>query len=91
MMGYLSGNNATRAAAGRELLVLPRTLVMGDLIQTAADLMAKENAPTQGYVLSHGAFFEKMKKNGLYPQSPEEIGLRVEKEGMTGILSRKVC
>jgi len=91
MMGYLAGNNAARTAAGEELLVLPRTLVMGDLIQTVAEIMAKENAPPKGYVLGHGVFFEKMKATGLYPQSPEEIRLRVEKEGLADILSRKIC
>ncbi len=91
MTGYLSGNNAARAAAGKDPLVLPRTLVMGDFIQTITDLMVKENAPPKGYVLGHGVFFEKMKANGLYPQTPEEIGLRVEKEGLAGILSQKVC
>ncbi len=91
MMGYLSGNNAARAAAGKELLILPRALVMGDLFHMRAEAMAGGNAPPKGYSLNHGEFFENMKKNGFYPQSPEEISLRVEKEGLTGILSRKVC
>ncbi len=91
MIGYLSGNNAARAAAGKDPLILPRTLVMGDFIQTAAEVMARDNAPIQGHVLGHGVFFEKMKKNGFYPQTPEEVRQRVEKEGLAGILSQKVC
>ncbi|MFC1968083.1 FAD-dependent oxidoreductase [Chloroflexota bacterium] len=88
--GYLAGHNAARGAFQRELLVLPLSLALGDYIAYANKRFRTKEGRTRGYFMSWGEYWERMQKLGLYTDDLGEIKSRVEKAGLTGILSRNL-
>jgi hypothetical protein len=89
--GYLAGHNAARIAAGRELLVLPRSLAIGDWVAFVKEKYSREDGLTKTYPMGRGEYWERMQQLGLYTEDIEEIEQRVSGAGLSGVLSRKLA
>lgn len=88
--GILAGNNAVRMAAGRELLVLPETTVIGDFIAFIGEKLEAEEGIPQIFSMAHGVYFERMKERGLYNIDSAAVQRRIEDLGLTGVLAQKI-
>ena len=89
--GALAGHNAARCAAGRDPLVLPDTLAIGDAIAHVRREMATEAGMGYKYTFSGSVYFERMKARGLYTTDRQEIARRVDAAGLTGVYARAVA
>ncbi|MFC1968580.1 FAD-dependent oxidoreductase, partial [Chloroflexota bacterium] len=89
--GYLAGYNAARTAFKQKPLVLPTSLALGDYIAYANKRFRTKEGRNSGYFMSWGEYWERMQKLGLYTDDADEIKGRVEKTGLTGILSNKLA
>ncbi|AVP53842.1 FAD-dependent oxidoreductase [Clostridium tetani] len=88
--GALAGHNAVRHLLGMPLLILPRTLAIGDLISYANFKMATKEGRRKRYTFAGAEYFERMKNTGLYSTDNEEIVKRVEKLNLLGIMEGKM-
>ena len=89
--GTLAGANAVRLAQGEELLVLPRTLAIGDAIAYVREQMGTERGLGYKYTFSGSVLFERMKKLGLYTTDVSQIRRRVEAAGLTDVFARSMA
>ncbi len=87
--GTLAGHNAARLAAKRGLLVLPRSLAVGDAIAHVREMMDTEEGLGYKYTFSGSVYFERMKKLGLYTTDAGAIRGRVENTGLADVFSRR--
>lgn len=92
-LGYVAGNNASRLASRKEPLMLSeKTTALGKYIGLVAERFVNEKGRlTSVYSFAHGPFFEYLKEKGFYPASTSIIHDRIKKEGLQGILSKKVA
>ena len=88
--GALAGYNAVRYLAGKEPLVLPKEIIIGDLISYASEELAKEGGVYHRYTFAGGEYFVRMKARGLYSTDPEHIKRRIQAVGLTGVYKQKV-
>ncbi|MGB9840977.1 FAD-dependent oxidoreductase [Thermovenabulum sp.] len=88
--GTLAGANAVRFAAKTELINIPLDLAVGDAISHVGEQMKTEEGIAKKYTFSGAAYFERMKKLGLYTTNIDEIKERVKKAGMENIFNVKV-
>ena len=86
--GTLAGANAVRLAQSEDLLVLPRTLAIGEAIAYVREQMQTENGLGLKYTFSGSVLFERMKKLGLYTTDVAVIRRRVEAAGLTDVFAR---
>lgn len=87
--GLLGGHNAVRYCLDMQYLELPTDLASGDFIKFIHQQMETEEGIKQRYTFSGAAYFEHMKKAGLYSAKREEISERVAKAGLTDVYN--VC
>lgn len=85
--GSLAGLNAVRAAQGRALLVLPRSLAIGDIIARAGELLRGGDL-AQKLTFSGAAYFERMKELDLYTTDKAVIRRRVADAGLENVFGR---
>ncbi len=83
--GAVAGHNAARQVSGRRPVILPDRLATGRIISHAHEQFVRREKYGERYTFAGGSFFEIMKEEGLYSTDPEEIGRRVEREGLTGL------
>lgn len=83
--GSLAGYNSARFAANKELLRLPRSLSVGDIIAFANESLNSEDGLKTRYTFAGAEYFQRMKEFDLYTTDKEEIRKRVEKTGLEGI------
>lgn len=84
--GTLAGYNAARLAQGLPLLVLPRSLTVGDLLEVVTERMrGPEEELTERYTFSGSVYFERMKEQGFYLTDRARIRRRVEESGLAGV------
>lgn len=83
MTGALAGHNAARKAAGMELLELPRTTVIGEVIAYSGERQVERG-------VGGGFELKRLKELGLYITDVQEIHRRIEKLGLSGIFSKKL-
>lgn len=88
--GLLAGHNAVRTAVGRELLVLPRTLAIGEIIAQITTDLAEGRAGRNSYTFSGAGFFQVMREKNLYSTDENEIRRRVREAGLEGVYARPV-
>lgn len=88
--GALAGHNAVRAASGKELLILPDTLAVGDAITYVREEMETERGLQKKYTFSGSVLFERMKERGSYTTDHDAIVRRVTASGLTGVYRQKV-
>jgi len=82
--GTLAGYNAARLALEEELLELPGTLTVGDIISFAGNEYDSGEL-TGKYTFSGSVYFERMKRLGLYTTDIESIAERVGKSGLKDV------
>jgi hypothetical protein len=85
--GTLAGYNAARFASGKELLVLPCELAVGDAITHVRERMETEEGLGFKYTFSGSVYFKRMMEKGLYTVDAETIRKRVARTGLSGIFS----
>ena len=88
--GALAGHNAVRYHLGMPLLILPKTLTIGDIISYANFKMATKEGRRKRYTFAGAEYFKRMKDSGLYSIDNEEIKNRVEKVNLLGIMAEKM-
>lgn len=86
--GTLAGYNAARFASGKETLILPRELAVGDAVAFVREQMRTEEGLSLKYTFSGSVLFERMKKRGTYTTDVGEIRRRVESVGLSGVYKR---
>jgi len=87
--GTLAGFNAARTAAGRQPLVLPAELAVGDAIAHVREQMETEEGLGYKYTFSGSVYFERMQSRGLYTTDVDQIRARVARSGLSGVFSRR--
>ncbi len=98
--GSLAGFNAARQASGgsaaltdadapgdshRNLLVLPRSLAVGELLAYAQEALQEPDGVYHRFTFAGGEFFQRMRQLGLYQVRPGEIHRRVAEAGLKNI------
>jgi hypothetical protein len=76
--GILAGHNAVRKALGLDLLKLPRELAIGDIIAYVNEEIKKPDGLYKRFTFAGSAYFERMKKFGLYLTEKEAIRKKVK-------------
>ena len=90
LTGSLAGHNAVRACLGIPLLILPKTLAIGDLIAYANEMVKTKKGRRDRYTFAGANYFKRMLELGLYTLDIEEIRSRVEKVNLKDIMSQKL-
>lgn len=85
--GTLAGYNASRLAAGHELLELPRSTACGEMIAFTASGELPGGAAGVVYSLSGGPLWERLQQRGLYSTESEVIARRLQALGLLQIFS----
>jgi len=86
--GTLAGHNAVRLAAGQELLKLPRTTAVGEIIAFVRESMATEAGLKLKYTFSGSVFFERMREMELYTTDTAAIKERIAQADLSDIFGR---
>lgn len=86
MTGSLAGHNAVRRATGRDPLVIPPSLALGDLIAAGGDLLHGGDLSTK-LTFSGATFFERMKAKGLYTLDKAVVRERVAAAGLVDVFA----
>lgn len=88
--GALAGHNAIRNYLGMPLLILPRSLAVGDIIAYANEKMNSKEGRTNRYTFAGAEYFKRMQELGLYTLDIDEIKGKVEKLNLTHIFNEKL-
>ncbi|ATW26108.1 FAD-dependent oxidoreductase [Candidatus Formimonas warabiya] len=88
--GTLAGHNAVRFEMGKEPLVLPDSLAIGDAISHVNQAMQTEDGLKLKYTFSGAQYFKRMKEKGLYSTDVPAIKSRVEEAGLSGVFAQPV-
>ena len=88
--GTLAGANAVRLVAGKQLIVLPSQLAVGDIIATANASIKERRNTAERFTFSGGNYFKRMQEMQLYTTDIQQIRLRVEQTGLTDVYNVKV-
>lgn len=88
--GILAGHNAVRYVREKELLILPDSLAIGDMISHVNEAMETEEGRKMKYTFSGAQYFKRMKEKGLYSTDNQVIKNRVEEAGLIGIFAKPV-
>jgi len=86
--GTLAGYNAARFIRKEPLLVLPDTTAVGDAIKYVRERMQTEEGLGLKYTFSGSVYFERMKERSLYSTDIAQIGVRVDKAGLSGVFEK---
>ncbi len=85
--GTLAGYNAALHARGKEPLILPDTLLVGDAIRHVREQMQTEKGLGMKFTFSGSIFFERMKQRGTYLLDIAEIRRRVAATGFANVFA----
>ena len=83
--GALAGYNTVKYAEKEELLILPDTLAVGNIISYSHKQFVREQINNERYTFAGGVFFKRMKELGLYSTDTDDIENRVTAAGLKGI------
>ena len=84
MTGSLAGLNAVLWSAGKEPVVVPRSMVLGDIIAAASDVLHGGDL-SQKLTFSGATYFERMKGLGLYSTDMAAVRTRVAEAGLEDV------
>jgi hypothetical protein len=90
MTGSLAGLNAVIWAAGKEPVVVPRSLALGDIIATASEVLRGGDL-SQKLTFSGATYFARMKELGLYSTDKAAIEKRVAEAGLDDVFVKGVA
>ncbi|MBI4257528.1 MAG: FAD-dependent oxidoreductase [Thaumarchaeota archaeon] len=92
--GAIAGHNAARSAFNKELLVLPRTTLLGDFIALVQEVMESEKGLMETYSFMKPTFRRRMGEKGWWaktvPQAIEEAKQRIAAAALTGVMAQKL-
>ncbi|MFD3157338.1 FAD-dependent oxidoreductase [Haloimpatiens sp. FM7330] len=88
--GSLAGHNAVRQYLGMPLLILPRSLAIGDIIAFANYKLLTKEGRRNRYTFAGAEYFKRMKKEGLYTIDSNEIKDKIERLKLNGVLEQKL-
>lgn len=88
--GALAGHNAIRNYLGMPLLILPRSLAVGDIIAYANEKINSKEGRTNRYTFAGSEYFKRMQEIGLYTLDIDKIKGKVEKLNLTDIFNEKL-
>ena len=88
--GALAGHNAIRNYLGMSLLMLPRSLAVGDIIAYTNEKMNSKEGRTNRYTFAGAEYFKRMQEIGLYTLDIDKIKNKVEKLNLTDIFNEKL-
>ncbi|HWR55193.1 MAG TPA: FAD-dependent oxidoreductase [Negativicutes bacterium] len=88
--GTLAGHNAVRGRLGREPLILPPHLAVGDFISFVGEQMKSDEGRSVRYTFAGAGYFARMKERGLYSVNPEEIREKTGSLGLTDVFACKL-
>ena len=72
------------------LLILPRSLAVGDIIAYANEKMKTKEGRRNRYTFAGAEYFKRMKELGLYSLDIDEIKEKVENLNLTNIFNEKL-
>ena len=90
LTGSLAGHNAVRVYLGMPLLILPKTLAVGDIIAYANEMVKTKKGRKDRYTFAGANYFKRMQELDLFTTDIEEIKSRVEKVNLKGIMEQKL-
>jgi hypothetical protein len=88
--GALAGFNAASYAKGKDMVILPDSLAVGDIISLSHRKFVNEQIYGERYTFAGGIFFERMKEKGLYSTDTDSIMQRVKKENLLNLYKQIV-
>lgn len=88
--GSLAGHNAVRYALGIPLLILPRTLALGDLITYANYKLSTKEGRRNRYTFAGAEYFKRMLDLGFYTTDVEAIKAKIQKLNLTDVMNQKL-
>lgn len=88
--GTLAGHNAARHCFGKEELVLPRSLAIGDYVAFQKEMAERDTRPYHRYGFT-GDYFKRMKASGLSSLDFKKVRDRVEREGLREVFAKRVA
>ena len=88
--GSLAGHNAVRWYLGMPLLILPRSIAIGDLLAYESEMTSTVEGKRKRYTFAGAGYFNRMKKLGLYSIEREEISSRVKKANLENIFAQRL-
>lgn len=89
--GSLAGHNAVRQVMGMPLLILPRSLAIGDIIAFANEKSNTRDGRKGRYTFAGSEYFKRMKDKGLYTTDTSEIKDKIKKLNLDNIFEQKLC
>ncbi|AOR23870.1 FAD-dependent oxidoreductase [Clostridium taeniosporum] len=89
--GTLAGHNAVRLIMGMPLLILPSSIVVGDIISFANEKANTREGRKNRYTFAGAGYFKRMQELGLYTTNINEINERVKKVNLDNIFEQKLC
>ena len=88
--GSLAGHNAVRWHLGMPLLILPRSIAIGDLLAYESEMTNTVEGKRKRYTFAGAGYFNRMKELGLYSINSEEISSRVKKSNLENIFAQRL-
>ncbi|MBU3146139.1 FAD-dependent oxidoreductase [Clostridium sp. CF012] len=88
--GALAGHNAIKNYLGLPLLILPRSLAVGDIIAYANEKIKTKEGRRNRYTFAGAEYFKRMQELGLYTLDIDEIKKKVENLNLTNIFNTKL-
>lgn len=88
--GTLAGHNAVRFLAGKELLELPRSLMIGEAIAWVKEKMETPEGMGQKFTFSGSVLFNRLKELGMYSTDKDQVVKRVADSGLSGVFAQKL-
>lgn len=76
---------------GMPLLILPRSLAIGDIIAFANEKSNTRDGRKGRYTFAGSEYFKRMKDKGLYTTDTSEIKDKIKKLNLDNIFEQKLC
>ncbi len=88
--GSLAGHNAVRYCLGMPMLILPRSMALGDLIAYANHKLYSKEGRKNRYTFAGAEYFKRMVEENLYTTDKEEINKRISKLNLENALAQRL-
>lgn len=89
--GTLAGHNAVRMVLGMPLLILPRSISIGDIIAFENEKSTTREGRCDRYTFAGASYFKRMKEINLYTMNIKEIKNKISKLNLNDIFKEKLC
>lgn len=89
--GTLAGHNSVRLALGLQLLILPSSIAIGDIISYENEQSKTRDGRKVRYTFAGAGYFKRMQELGLYTLNIKEIKNKVTKLNLDNIFNTKLC